>query len=178
MHTPDLLLGCPVIDIDRQRGVTSVVSPFDPICSVTGAVGLPVRENVTVPVPLGVTLMAARFDADCERITGPPVTTDTVQPLPQSVASVATINARAKIGEAMIGSSERSYQVDSGAEAFQLVALPGALNVRWLREGKEGAEEQNWLAIALRVTGETGEYLLVKGTENHWAKMSAVRLET
>jgi hypothetical protein len=91
----------------------------------------------------------------------------------RSAASVATIEARAKIADAVARLSESAYTPPRIDGDQQILALPAALRV--CNGKKHGdAAEAGWRAIALRGTGDDLQYLLVKETEQDWVEQEHV----
>jgi hypothetical protein len=87
----------------------------------------------------------------------------------RSAASVATIEARAKVADSMIRMAEATYKSPPPSPTAEVLPLPKPLQVR--NTAKAGDAEKNWQAVALRTNGEDIlEYLLVKADEHEWVK--------
>ncbi|MGI8529152.1 MAG: hypothetical protein ACR2KO_06720 [Geodermatophilaceae bacterium] len=94
----------------------------------------------------------------------------------RAAASVATINARRDIADAVISAALEARIPEEPMAAEQIVPLPAPLTMRYVpARGDEG--EQGWKAIAIRVgdRSET-EYLIVKVGSHKWAKADDVEL--
>jgi len=94
----------------------------------------------------------------------------------RAAASVATINARRDIADAVISAALEARIPEEPMAAEQIVPLPAPLTMRYVpARGDEG--EQGWKAIAIRVgdRSETG-YLIVKVGSHKWAKADDVEL--
>lgn len=117
----------------------------------------------------------------------------------RAAASVATIEARARVATSMIAASERASSTpppppppdaaNGGAVAqasavpvntvpaahtVQVIPLPAAIPARWVV--RESPDEGGWTAIALRIAGETTSYWLAKGPTHAWVLAGDVRL--
>lgn len=91
----------------------------------------------------------------------------------RAAATVATIEARAKLADAMILSSRKTYSPVAPDAQAQFVALPTAMEVRYIRKGS--GDEGGWLAVALMSNGKgINRYLLVKQGLHEWAESADV----
>jgi hypothetical protein len=94
----------------------------------------------------------------------------------RAAASVATINARRDIADAVISAALEARIPEEPMAAEQIVPLPAPLTMRYV-PARGGEGEQGWKAIAIRVgdRSET-EYLIVKVGSHKWAKADDVEL--
>lgn len=95
----------------------------------------------------------------------------------RSAASVATINARADVAEALIREaaalSLKQEAKEKGEEpAAQVVAISPRLQMRWIR--RKGADEEGWYASAFRVRGDKVDFWLAKGSVQEWVPSTDV----
>lgn len=99
----------------------------------------------------------------------------------RAAAAVATIEARAQVGDTLLGAAQASLvpslPCSSPASHAALVALAPPINVNYIP--KASADEPGWKAIALFSNGDdVTKYLVVKGAEQEWADASAITLAT
>lgn len=93
----------------------------------------------------------------------------------RSVAAVATIEARAKLGGALIRTAQLVYKPAPDSSAADLVALPGPLRV--IHTTKAGADEEGWHAVALLYDHEKcTKFLVWKGSVHEWVDASSIEL--
>jgi hypothetical protein len=91
----------------------------------------------------------------------------------RAAAAVATVEARAKVAEALIRASEQLYRPTAPEPQAQFVALPAPMEVHHIRKG--GGDELDWLAVALMSNGTSiNKYLLVKQGNHEWADAADV----
>lgn len=89
----------------------------------------------------------------------------------RSTASVATINARAKVADAMLGMSATVASGDP-ISSIAAIGVSPALPVTWT--ARPSADEPGWLAIATNPSGTPPQVLLVKGSVQEWADIDQV----
>jgi hypothetical protein len=94
----------------------------------------------------------------------------------RSVASVATIEARASVARTMMGSSERSYKQSSEVPSTQLVSLPAGTIVRWTAKTGD-LEESGWLALALKIEGDNNFFKIAKDKTHAWVPESEIQFD-
>jgi len=92
----------------------------------------------------------------------------------RGAAAVATIQARARLAEAMVQASQAVYTKAPSALAEELVAIPAPLLVDWLTQ--PSSDQQGWHAVALLSDGKSvTKYLVVKYARNEWADSGHVK---
>lgn len=92
----------------------------------------------------------------------------------RAAATVATLEARGRVAQAMIRESARLYMPEpAAATTAQLVPVLPVQVVEWT--ARYGPDEQGWMASAMRVTGDEVEYRLAKGIENAWVPATEIK---
>jgi hypothetical protein len=92
----------------------------------------------------------------------------------RGAAAVATIQARARLAEAMVQASQAAFTKAPSALAEELVALPAPLEVDWLSQ--PAFDQRGWHAVALLSDGKSvTKYLVVKDARNEWAESTQVK---
>jgi hypothetical protein len=91
----------------------------------------------------------------------------------RAAASVATIEARAKVADAIIRMAEAGYKPKPAPAEAQIIPLATPLqNVT----NTEGTDSDGWTAILVKTDGkDVTEYLLVKDKEKNWVAPTHVR---
>lgn len=93
----------------------------------------------------------------------------------RSAAAVATIEARAKLGDTLTRTAQLVYKPGPAPSVAHLVALPGPLRV--IHTTKESADEEGWYAVALLSDhGATTKFLVSKGSAHEWVDASSIKL--
>ncbi|MFC5262128.1 hypothetical protein ACFPJ1_08400 [Kribbella qitaiheensis] len=93
----------------------------------------------------------------------------------RSIAAVATIEARARIAEAMIQTAQVSAAAPTATAtpSTQLVTLPEAFSVR--HTALAGADEIGWRAVAVLTDGkDIIKYLVIKGAAHEWVDAAGI----
>lgn len=93
----------------------------------------------------------------------------------RSIAAVATIEARARIAEAMIQTAQASAAAPTATAtpSTQLVTLPEAFAVR--HTALAGANEAGWRAVAVLTDGkDIIKYLVIKGAAHEWVDAAGI----
>ena len=91
----------------------------------------------------------------------------------RAAASVATLEARSRVAEAMIRESADLYKPKApDAPAAQVLPVSPPQVVKW--RAKDGPDEGGWKASLVRVTGENVEYRLTKGSESEWVPVDDI----
>ena len=93
----------------------------------------------------------------------------------RSIAAVATIEARARIAEAMVRTAQASAGAPTatGTPSTQLVTLPEAFPVS--HTAMPGANEVGWRAVAVLTDGkDIIKYLVIKGTAHEWVDAAGI----
>jgi hypothetical protein len=91
----------------------------------------------------------------------------------RAAAAVATIEARAKIAEAMVQSAQTSAGTTNAPPTIQLLTLPEVFVVR--HTAKASANEAGWRAIAVLTDGnEITKYLVTKGAAHEWVDAAGI----
>ncbi|WP_132333237.1 MULTISPECIES: hypothetical protein [Kribbella] len=97
----------------------------------------------------------------------------------RSIAAVATIEARARIAEAMVRTAQASAAAPTatGTPSTQLVTLPEAFAVS--HTAMSGANEAGWRAVAVLTDGkDIIKYLVIKGTAHEWVDAAGIDTTT
>ena len=97
----------------------------------------------------------------------------------RSIAAVATIEARARIAEAMVRTAQASAGAPTatGTPSTQLVTLPEAFPVS--HTAMPGANEAGWRAVAVLTDGnDIIKYLVIKGTAHEWVDAAGIDTTT
>lgn len=95
----------------------------------------------------------------------------------RAAGMVATIDARARLAEAMVHEAAGLFEPTDDPAEVQTVALAQVLRVEWT--DKSGDDELGWLATALRTTARGGaEFFLSKDTRHAWVSTDAVKIPT
>lgn len=93
----------------------------------------------------------------------------------RSVAAAATIEARAKLGDALIRAAQLAYRPAPAPSVTHLVALPGPLRVMHTTKARE--DEDGWYAVALLSDhGTSTKFLVSKGSAHEWVDASSIEL--
>jgi hypothetical protein len=93
----------------------------------------------------------------------------------RSAAAVATIEARARIAEAMVRTAQASAALPTATatSSTQLVTLPESLAVS--HSAMPGANENGWRAIAVLTDGkDIIKYLVIKGATHEWVDATGI----
>jgi hypothetical protein len=94
-------------------------------------------------------------------------------------ASVATLEARSRVAEAMIRQSAGLYKPQPPptppSPETSISPISPAQEVHW--RPPHGPDEPGWEASMMRVTGDKIEYRLTKGKESAWVPVDDIRFE-
>ncbi len=106
----------------------------------------------------------------------------------RAAASVATINARADVAEALIREAAslhamqeewarqdekaKDEKAKEQAAVEHVVPISPPQQMRWIR--RKGPDEEGWYASAFRVQGDKTDYWLAKGSIQEWVPSSDV----
>jgi hypothetical protein len=88
-------------------------------------------------------------------------------------ASVATIQGRVAVAEAMIASAQQLYEPPDDADEWKVVALPRPMPVQ-NGEQSGAVEEAGWKAVFYREKGEDRQFFLTKGRQHEWVDSTYV----
>lgn len=92
----------------------------------------------------------------------------------RAAATVATLQARGQVAQAMIQESARLYKPPATTlPPAQLVPVSPEKVVKW-RNPDDGSYEDNWRASAMRITDDAVQYHLTRGTVSKWAPSTEI----
>lgn len=93
----------------------------------------------------------------------------------RAAGTVATIDGRVRVAEAIVTQAAALYRPEESPATEQIVPLAQHLMARWTE--KSGADEDDWLASALKSTADGSTmFLLSKGARHQWVSSGQVEL--
>lgn len=92
----------------------------------------------------------------------------------RAAATVATLEARAVVAQAIISEAASLYTAED-TSAAQIIPISPPLQMKWPR--RHADDENGWIASALRFQGDNSEYWLSKGAVQEWVAGPDVELD-